>query len=217
MKNKTEFYKRWWFWVIIILALLLNVGFALLSPSNNANIFTAVSGWISAIATIVLGCIAVWQNKRYKELSDDMTDLMLMPDFFFPKAQAEQRTIGGNDSYNEFSFVLEDGESFCGVIKQGFAIVRPPIVNFNISKLSCSGETFIYNHKEEYSLYLPTTTGFFLKFQIPSVFLSNDNDYCIVFEFENTFGNKYTKNGSFHIQANSSIISNLKLEKARRK
>lgn len=213
---KNEFYKRWWFWLIISIALLLNIGLAVKYENDFPNVFTAISGWISAIATIILGCIAVWQNKRYKELSDEMTDLMLMPDFYPPTAEAEKTLICGNDSYNQFIFELEENKPFKEINKQGFALVRPPIVNLIISEISCCGVAFTYKHKKEYSLYLPTTIGFFIGFQLPSEYLDHDNDYQIVFEYENSIGNKYIKTGTFHIDANTTSISNFRLYKARR-
>ncbi len=38
---------------------------------SGANIFTTVSGWVSGIATIVLGVIAIKINAKYKEENDD--------------------------------------------------------------------------------------------------------------------------------------------------
>lgn len=70
--NKKPFYKSWWFWLSIV-ALLLCVGNILLAhlyKTESANIFTAVSGWVSGIATIVLGVVAVVQNRKYKEEND---------------------------------------------------------------------------------------------------------------------------------------------------
>ena len=104
-----EFFKKYWILLLVIFVLFVtNIISAIIfdDSNSNANLFTAISGWVSAIATVVLGYIAVWQNKRYKELSDDMTDLMIMPDFFSPKAKGEQLKISGNESYNGFNFAL---------------------------------------------------------------------------------------------------------------
>lgn len=38
---------------------------------NGANIFTTISGWVSGIATIVLGLIAIRINAKYKKENDD--------------------------------------------------------------------------------------------------------------------------------------------------
>lgn len=70
--NKKPFYKCWWFWLIIGLAFLLCGGNILIAhlKTTGSNIFTAVSGWVSGIATAILGVIAVIQNKKYKEEND---------------------------------------------------------------------------------------------------------------------------------------------------
>lgn len=71
--KKKPFYKCWWFWLIIGIAFLLCVGNIVLAHFKKeigANIFTAVSGWVSGIATVILGAIAVIQNRKYKEEND---------------------------------------------------------------------------------------------------------------------------------------------------
>lgn len=68
-----SFYKKLWFWLTII-AILLCVGNILLAHfyrDTAANIFTAISGWVSGIATIALGVIAVIQNKKYKKENEN--------------------------------------------------------------------------------------------------------------------------------------------------
>lgn len=44
-----------------------NIHYAKLSNGENANFYTAVSGWVSGVATIVLGAIAIFQNKKYEK------------------------------------------------------------------------------------------------------------------------------------------------------
>ena len=58
--------------ITFVFALMItNVIFAIIfMGSDGANIFTAISGWISGIATIVLGLIAFWQNQQYKKQND---------------------------------------------------------------------------------------------------------------------------------------------------
>lgn len=48
-----------------------NIVLAVKFPSCGTNIFTAISGWVSGVATVILGVIAVIQNKKYKEENDD--------------------------------------------------------------------------------------------------------------------------------------------------
>ncbi|MDE6201827.1 MAG: hypothetical protein K2M47_08165 [Clostridiales bacterium] len=75
-------------WVsLTILAVILcavNVLLACLYNNCGANIFTAISGWVSGIAAIVLGVIAVLQNKKYtlastkREIKDNIRSEQIM-------------------------------------------------------------------------------------------------------------------------------------------
>lgn len=53
------------------LACITNIVLSAIFPNSGANIFTAISGWVSGIATAILGVIAVVQNKKYKEENDN--------------------------------------------------------------------------------------------------------------------------------------------------
>lgn len=69
---KTFLKKYWCFVLLVIMGLvgcIINITLSFI-VKNNSNIFTAVSGWVSGIATIILGIIAVWQNKQYKSQND---------------------------------------------------------------------------------------------------------------------------------------------------
>ncbi|MDE6442032.1 MAG: hypothetical protein K2L12_04695 [Clostridia bacterium] len=56
--------------VLGIVAFIVNIVLAARSDNNEANIYTAISGWVSGIATIILGVIAVVQNRKYKKEND---------------------------------------------------------------------------------------------------------------------------------------------------
>ena len=56
--------------IIAGLAFLANIILAFVFPNCATNIFTAISGWVSGIATIILGVIAFRQNKKYKKEND---------------------------------------------------------------------------------------------------------------------------------------------------
>lgn len=60
--------------LIILTAVLMviNIIMAIIfHGESGANIFTTLSGWISGIATIVLGVIAIYVNAQYKKENDD--------------------------------------------------------------------------------------------------------------------------------------------------
>ncbi|MEA5001605.1 MAG: hypothetical protein VB017_06955 [Endomicrobiaceae bacterium] len=54
---------------IIIVGLLWNIYSAYIS-GDNANIYTAISGWVSGLATIILGIIALVQNFIFKNTNE---------------------------------------------------------------------------------------------------------------------------------------------------
>lgn len=67
--------------IISVLICVANIVLSCIYRSDDgANIFTAVSGWVSGIATIILGVIAVIQNKKYtldsmkKELKNEINN-----------------------------------------------------------------------------------------------------------------------------------------------
>ena len=58
--------------VLLSVAILVNIGLAIIFHGDSgANIFTAISGWISGLATIVLGVIALVVNEKYKKDNDN--------------------------------------------------------------------------------------------------------------------------------------------------
>lgn len=62
------------FWIIlaiVILACIGNIMYAIFAKSSKTtNILTAISGWISGVATLVIGIMAYSQNKKYKEAEE---------------------------------------------------------------------------------------------------------------------------------------------------
>ena len=69
---KRCFYQKWWFWGIVLLFIgvcALNIYLAYISNQEYANLFTAISGWVSGVATAFIGFIAYFQNNRYTLLN----------------------------------------------------------------------------------------------------------------------------------------------------
>lgn len=74
MWNKIKvFFKKYGlkvlFWLLVIVAIIsatINIRLAFLFDGKLGNVFTAISGWVSFLATILVGYIAYKQNKEYK-------------------------------------------------------------------------------------------------------------------------------------------------------
>lgn len=71
--NKKHFYQKWWFWISISSALCcVNIAYAIwgCDTANKSDILTAISGWISGVATLAVGIIAYRQSEKYKKEND---------------------------------------------------------------------------------------------------------------------------------------------------
>lgn len=63
--------RKYKFWIIVaIILMIINVITSFVWNDQFTNIFTTISGWVSGIATIVLGLIALHQNKAHKIEND---------------------------------------------------------------------------------------------------------------------------------------------------
>lgn len=71
-RKSKKWYKNIWIWLIALGVVLcaVNIVFACIYNREGANIFTAISGWVSGIATVILGIVAIVQNRKYKEEND---------------------------------------------------------------------------------------------------------------------------------------------------
>lgn len=99
MNKKKPIYRKIWFWAILIVPLAVNISFSCLYSDEYSNIFTAVSGWVSGIATAVLGVIAVLQNERYEKDNKE---------YLKEQKEIQMRISEENKKQNEFSVRLSD-------------------------------------------------------------------------------------------------------------
>lgn len=107
--------------VLGIAAFIVNIVLAARSDNNNeANIYTAISGWVSGVATIILGVIAVIQNKLYKQENDRYLDEQIklnnnsiqeQKDLAWRKAKYEVLSIVLTDLENR----LQRFEQYCDI------------------------------------------------------------------------------------------------------
>ena len=71
-----KFYKSLWFWCVIIglLCCAGNVAYAIWGwECNKSNILTVISGWVSGLATLAVGCIAFFQSRKFAFLTQKTT------------------------------------------------------------------------------------------------------------------------------------------------
>lgn len=185
--------------------------------SCNGNFTTILSGLWSAFATIVLGIIALWQNSQYKKLSDEMTDLTNMPDFYRPELLGEKLSSIGNTAYNSLT-VQPNIEEECNNICCGsFLPIKSPILNLRPFSLQIGNKKTENFSNEDNSISLHTEkTGFQLYVLVPVQYLKCEHDCTLIMQYENIYGTVYQKSLHFKIPENAVSATNWKLDKAQR-
>ncbi|MBO4572994.1 MAG: hypothetical protein J5762_04440 [Clostridia bacterium] len=85
-QKKKPLYAKCWFktiiWIIILIAIIAliagNVLYAIYGcQENKSDLLTVISGWVSGIATIFLGIVALRQNEKYKDDADKDKEILL--------------------------------------------------------------------------------------------------------------------------------------------
>ena len=110
MNEKKPIYKQIWFWLIIGCLFVINIAFSFVYPKDYSNVFTSISGWVSGIATAVLGIIAVVQNERYEK--DNQI-------YLEEQRKIQQQIVEENKKQNAFtirmSYYNEISEYYCSI------------------------------------------------------------------------------------------------------
>lgn len=98
MENKKEekkpFYSQLCFWIIWIVLCAINIICSIIFDDKMSNLFTSISGWVSGIATVVLGIIAVRQTDRYEESNNT---------YLAEQRKIQQDIANENKKQNEFA------------------------------------------------------------------------------------------------------------------
>lgn len=93
--------KKYWKAILIIVVLLFIAVYCCINARNwEPNTVSMISGLWSAVATFMVGVIAYWQTKKYKEQADRIEDRMNAPEFYLPSFLGEYEhgiKTGGNN------------------------------------------------------------------------------------------------------------------------
>ena len=133
-------FKKHWKNALIIIALLGIAVFCCINASSwESNTVSMISGLWSAVATLLVGIIAYWQTKKYKEQADRIEDRMNAPEFYLPSFLGEFEH-GMKFGRNR---IIAYGESEGGV--RGKRIVTfmsydKPIIKLKLFKVKIDGE-----------------------------------------------------------------------------
>lgn len=203
--------------VLILFAILLLVIVSVVwinqvneMTSNEASLR---GGLLGAYATILLGLIAFYQNKRYKELADEMNDRTYMPEIYKPSSITESFESAVKDSKNIVRFGVDSKEETKQLDCSSFGVLNSPIIDLSVKSVSNSKKTLQLVGRKM-SLY-NKDVGFCVFLMLPLDFIEPNYEYFVTFEYENIYGTKYEKGASFTLNGYGNP-ANWKLERARR-
>ena len=195
--------------VLVIVATIWLFKVNTLSP-NEASLYGGVLG---AYATVLLGLIAFYQNKRYKELADEMNDRTYMPEIYKPTSVSESFESAIKASKNIAYFGVDSKEETKQLDCSSFGVLNSPIIDLSVKSVSNSKKT-VQLIGRKMSLY-NEDVGFCVFLMLPSDFIEPNYEYSVTFEYKNIYGTKYEKDASFSLNGYGNP-ANWKLERARR-
>ncbi len=187
------------FWIIlaiVILACIGNIMYAIFAKSSKTtNILTAISGWISGVATLVIGIIAYSQNKKYKEaeeLKEKYADV-IVESVWIDSIQIPQGQMIRQVLFKDVKKV--SGNAFYLRI---FNYSDKPIFDIKIKSLKMGSDKFDYDdvqpiYKDAYGRsFLSKDNSIVLLANIPKDAL-RDNDCVLIIEMKNQYDEIYQK------------------------
>ncbi len=222
--------KKWWYWIIAIVSVIA-VGFLIYfsiqyDMKTNDNATTTIAGLWSAAATAVLGFIAVWQNMRYKKMSDkynaQILDMTSKPEICLLSInkpfQEDDATIVLNTGIGSKETTLSVKLQTLDKAIVNFTIVKLLWIDGNSEPIAELHQTNLKTSFDASKVFLPN--------QIIIINVNNYDDNGItqkssvqlVIEYENIYQDKYVKVISFSLTrgVNSFNPSNIVTQRAKR-
>ena len=203
--------------IIGAIIFLLVISFVCIVFANcmTANSASILGGVLSALATVFLGVIAFWQNKRYKELSDEMNDTMLMPEVYqstefsdelqAPLEQYRPHVKGFIDMNSDYKWT--------SLIHLNF--LRGPIINLYAKRIQSGSEELSFISSQKISMR-DETVPFNLSFEVPAAWIGLGNPVTVTLAYENIYGTQYEKDLCITLYPDSLEVDTMSLERARR-
>lgn len=204
--------RNFWITIAILIIFLLAVFCCIAAPCWNANLVSMISGLWSAVATVVLGLIAVWQNKRYKQLSDKMEDAMNAPEFYIPTPANDIEKF----SKTAFNVITGEG-SFPGGLSTGsghekyftFSSIDRPIINLKPSSVLIDEKKEVLSVHNNFGIDVYRSHDLFsIKISKCKQVKNGNYEMKLYIDYENIYGTKYQKIYTTRISVQSNRIIN---------
>ena len=200
--------------IIIIIGALIYASLVY-DQQKNGNFATTISGLWSALATAAVGLIAFWQSAKYKKISDETTDAMLMPDIF--------QTIAFSD---EFAAPFEQARPFVKGrldITEGYKVSKPihlsfvkgPILNLTAKEIRNETKVLTFIQGDTVSLR-DEAISFNLVLEVPDKWLADRTCLSVILAYESIYGTKYEKTILLSFNPDTMTVDTITFEKAKR-
>lgn len=178
---------------LVLLAILCCV----FAHAWNPNFVSMLSGLWSGIATVALGAIAYWQNKRYKEMSDRLDERQNAPEFFISTPVTDEEGFGSSiRNYIEVYGTKRNEPCLrAGRIEQFlFSSLDKPILHLRPTRIIIEGreQPLCVSGEDEINVYKPYSP-FRIIFEDIDCDITGKAKAEIVFEYENIYAMKYQK------------------------
>lgn len=181
--------------LICVVFFIVNIIFACIFSQEGANIFTAISGWVSFGATVMIGIIAYRQGKRFKdeaETKERFVDIIIgqveVTNSGLPNNVMGRKCIPCYDQVGMYRFKLNI-----------FSFLDNPVFDFKVISLKKNNAT-LYNYNNCQPIqpdgygrnFLPNNSSAQIVAEIPK-----DDDfngkYTLILQFRNQYGDIYEK------------------------
>ena len=200
------FMKKHWTAALSMITAVVALICCILCHRWDSNLVSMISGLWSALATVVLGGIAFWQNKRYKELSDELNDRQDAPEFF-----VSSPATSGEKWQSDLVFSATGTKS--GGIQTDtncilwFSSIDKPLLHLSPVSINIEGEidNLSLQGRSEINVYKPYQV-FGLELRDVNFDFEGKQEAKIYFEYENIYGIRYSKTYTYPVTINNGKV-----------
>lgn len=225
-REKSDYASNPRIWIVAVTFFLFIVDIIFKIPARFEWLVPAwtADGLLSFIGAVTLGYIAFWQNKRYKELSDEnsrkTTEMLFTPECRLIQVRASR--LG----YESVQIACLDPAKYHGKdVLAYFTTLNLPMIDITIASYSYrekgnQNHQLSFEHKDllfSYSFFteLRNYEQFVLQITIPDEFLNVDTICDLTLHYKNIYDAKISKVVSFERNGSSGELLILKQEKAK--
>ena len=181
----------------------------------NGNCVTIISGLWSAVATAAIGGIAYWQNKRYKQLTDETNDALQMPEIYRSTSYADEHSAVFEQFRAHVKGFIDQNERYKWSTIIHLFFVRGPILNLFMKTIKSKSGVLTCIDVEPVSMR-DEATPFNLSFEVPTDWLKPDNEITVTLVYENIYAVQYEKEITIIFYTEDLSVKKISFKKARR-